>query len=255
VQCAASDTRAAAPRRLHEHFDSIQRISDTTTLPSLLPALRERLYRLVDVDTLTARLIAARGAEALPPAEKYAAWEELAVLSASLPRLSPLHRGAPLRRRGLATLRPNAADAAVGCAGFARTLSAAWSVCLLDLLLRVQLNLLGSHLYLSSALGAVDAGRAPPPGVPPMPRRVAALSPASQHRYLALANYFPQEGVAAMVPRVVAACRRVLAGCVPSSHAPRRSRWMLTRFPQRAAQGDAEPRRAGRAAGPHPGGV
>ena len=72
----------AASRRLHEHFDSIQRISDTTTLPSLLPALRERLYRLVDVDTLTARLIAARGAEALPPAEKYAAWEELAVLSA-----------------------------------------------------------------------------------------------------------------------------------------------------------------------------
>ena len=88
---------------------------------------------------------------------------------------------------------------------------------MLDLLLRVQLNLLGSHLYLSSALAGVDASRAPPPpGTPPMPRRAAALSPASQHRYLALANYFPQEGVAAMVPRVVAACRRVLAGCVPS---------------------------------------
>ena len=82
VQCAASDARAAAPRRLHEHFDSIQRISDTTTLPSLLPALRERLYRLVDVDALTARLMAAHGPEALTPAQKYAAWEELAVLSA-----------------------------------------------------------------------------------------------------------------------------------------------------------------------------
>ena len=104
-------------------------------------------------------------------------------------------------------------------AGFARTLSAAWSVCLLDLQLRVQLNLLGSHLYLSSALAGVEAAppRVPqPPGAPPQ-RRAAALSPASQHRYLSLANYFSQEGVAAMVPRVVAACRRVLAGCVPPS--------------------------------------
>jgi hypothetical protein len=131
---------------------------------------------------------------------------------------------------------------------------------LLDLLLRVQLNLLGSHLYLSSALAGVDASRAPPPpGTPPMPRRAAALSPASQHRYLALANYFPQEGVAAMVPRVVAACRRVLAGCVPYSHALHRSLAVLSRCIsprlQRAAEGDAEPRRAGRASGPHPRGV
>ena len=70
------------PQRLHEHFDSIQRISDTTTLPSLLPGLRERLHQLIDVDALTARLMAARGAEALTPAEKYAAWQELTVLSA-----------------------------------------------------------------------------------------------------------------------------------------------------------------------------
>ncbi len=79
----AAHLRASrAPRRLHEHFDSIQRISDTTTLPSLLPPLRERLHQLVDVDALTARLMAARGAEALTPAEKYAAWEELTVQSA-----------------------------------------------------------------------------------------------------------------------------------------------------------------------------
>jgi hypothetical protein len=99
----------AAWRRLHEHFDSIQRISDTTTLPSLLPALRERLYRLVDVDTLTARLIAARGAEALPPAEKYAAWEELAVLSAC-PVVDCAAKRAALRRESCRSgARPNRA--------------------------------------------------------------------------------------------------------------------------------------------------
>ena len=86
---------ALAPRRLHEHFDSIQRISDTTTLPSLLPALRERLFRLCDVDALTARLMAARGEEALlTPAQKYAAWEELAVLSARPARRAPFARRA-----------------------------------------------------------------------------------------------------------------------------------------------------------------
>ena len=100
-------TPRSALRRLHEHFDSIQRISDTTTLPSLLPALRERLYRLVDVDTPTARLIAARGAEALPPAEKYAAWEELAVLSAC-PRSVCCVAGSPRSRVALAATRPNA---------------------------------------------------------------------------------------------------------------------------------------------------
>jgi hypothetical protein len=85
-------------------------------------------------------------------------------------------------------------------------------VCLLDLLLRVQLNLLGSHLYLASAL----AGTPPQPG-----RRVGApaLSPAAQQAYLALANHFPQEGLPVLVERTVAACRRVLAACVPRARA------------------------------------
>lgn len=57
--------------------------------------------------------------------------------------------------------------------GFARTLTSAWGVCLLDLFLRVQLNILGSHLYLSSALQA---------GQPQERRR--ELSQASQARSL-----------------------------------------------------------------------
>jgi hypothetical protein len=48
-------------------------------------------------------------------------------------------------------------------------------VCLLDLLLRVQLNLLGSHMYLSTALGGSGGQQ----------RQRRALSPASQARFLA----------------------------------------------------------------------
>jgi peroxin-3 len=77
-------TLTPAPPRLHDHFDSIQRISDTTTLPTLLPPLRSRLCALADVDALTRRLQeAASGASPLTSAEKVAVWEQLKVYSAS----------------------------------------------------------------------------------------------------------------------------------------------------------------------------
>ena len=80
----ALPTLTPALPRLHDHFDSIQRISDTTTLPTLLPPLRARLCALADVDALTRRLQeAASGAAPLTPAEKVAVWEQLKVQSAS----------------------------------------------------------------------------------------------------------------------------------------------------------------------------
>ena len=83
------------PPRLHDHFDSIQCISDTTTLPTLLPPLRSRLCALADVDALTRRLQeAASGATPLTAAEKVAVWEQLKVQSASWcpPPCRPLSR-------------------------------------------------------------------------------------------------------------------------------------------------------------------
>ena len=72
-----------SPSRLHDHFDSIQRISDTTTLPTLLPHLRSRVFALADVEALTGRLQAcARGEAPLCAQEKLACWEELKVQSA-----------------------------------------------------------------------------------------------------------------------------------------------------------------------------
>jgi len=48
----------------------------------------------------------------------------------------------------------------LAAAGFARAAAAAWLLPLLDLLLRVQLNILGRHLFLESNL--LDPRRAPP---------------------------------------------------------------------------------------------
>jgi hypothetical protein len=79
---ALHSSRASRPR-LHDHFDSIQRISDTTTLPTLLPPLRTRLFALADVDALTRRLQeAATGSAPLSSADKVALWEQLKVQSA-----------------------------------------------------------------------------------------------------------------------------------------------------------------------------
>ena len=94
--------------------------------------------------------------------QKYAVWDDLKALSELSPAVSrPLVRPLPHRARPPARARglgPNPAQPA----GFARTLAAAWGVALLDLQLRVQLNILGSHLYLSSALQS---------GLPPGQRR------------------------------------------------------------------------------------
>jgi hypothetical protein len=66
VSCAWITTQAllmAGPRRLQDaeahlqhHFDSIQEIADSTTLPSLLPALSRALLQAADVETPLQRL-------------------------------------------------------------------------------------------------------------------------------------------------------------------------------------------------------
>ena len=195
----------APPRSLHSHFDGIQRISDTTTLPSLLTGLRERLRACADVEALTARLQAG----ALPPSAKLAAWNELAVLS------------------------------------FTRATAAAFCVALLDLLLRVQLNLLGSHMYLAQAAGAQPGGggysrpsgcgsgwgsvtaggeAVGADGSPPRKPQSGsgALSPAAQHAYLSLCAHFVRHGAGAVAAGCEASARAVLDGVplrAPLTHA------------------------------------
>ena len=48
--------RQDAEAHLQHHFDSIQDIADTTTLPSLLPALSRALAQAADVETPLERL-------------------------------------------------------------------------------------------------------------------------------------------------------------------------------------------------------
>jgi peroxin-3 len=69
--------------RLQAHFENVQRISDTTTLPFAMHYLRSRIMEELDISHLTERLLQGKGGEsgALTPKEKLDTWERIKVLS------------------------------------------------------------------------------------------------------------------------------------------------------------------------------
>lgn len=68
--------------RLQSHFESIQRISDTTTLPSVLPQLKASLFSKVDLSGLTEKLILGKDdPQLLSQRDKVQLWQELKTLS------------------------------------------------------------------------------------------------------------------------------------------------------------------------------
>eukprot|EP00894_Picocystis_sp_ML_P002710 jgi/Pico_ML_1/53227/g3807.t1 len=83
---------------------------------------------------------------------------------------------------------------------FVRTLASVWAVCLLNLLLRVQLNILGRRLYLDTALGE-DRNV---PGVP------EPLTQLVQHQYLSHADYFPKRGIQILIAKMTRAVESVI---------------------------------------------
>lgn len=75
-----ADERAEA--QLQSHFESIQRISDSTTLPSVLPHLKVRLYGLVDLtEHMDKLMLGKEDPQALSAREKLQLWQELKILS------------------------------------------------------------------------------------------------------------------------------------------------------------------------------
>uniref|UniRef100_A0A1D1XMM1 Peroxisome biogenesis protein 3-1 n=1 Tax=Anthurium amnicola TaxID=1678845 RepID=A0A1D1XMM1_9ARAE len=104
--------------QLQAHFLNIQRISDTTTLPYAMNFLRSRISEELDLSYLTEKLMQGKGqSNTLTPNEKVELWEKLKILS------------------------------------FTRTASSLWAMTMLCLYVRVQVNILGRHLYFEAARG------------------------------------------------------------------------------------------------------
>lgn len=101
--------------RLREHFESLQRMSDSSSLAAALDNLKDHLFEALDYTELTERLNKGKGH--LIPQEKLQLWERLKILS------------------------------------FTRTVCALWAVTVLNLYTRTQLNILGRHFFINQARG------------------------------------------------------------------------------------------------------
>ncbi|GAA0140391.1 hypothetical protein LIER_01748 [Lithospermum erythrorhizon] len=102
--------------RMQEHFQNIQMIADSTTLPHVMEYLSSRVEDELDIALIMEKLM--RGKDkpnSLTATEKLELWNQLKILS------------------------------------FTRMVLSLWSMTLLSLYIRVQANILGRHLYINTA--------------------------------------------------------------------------------------------------------
>ena len=67
---------------MQAHFESIQRIADTITLPHSMHYLSSRIAEELDLSHLTERLMKGKGQpNTLTPSEKLELWDRLKILS------------------------------------------------------------------------------------------------------------------------------------------------------------------------------
>ncbi|KAJ0962757.1 hypothetical protein J5N97_027879 [Dioscorea zingiberensis] len=152
--------------QLQTHFEGIQRISDTTTLPYALHYLRSRMSEELDLSLITDRLM--HGKEqpsSLTAKEKLELWERLKILS------------------------------------FTKTASSLWAMTMLCLYVRVQVNILGRHLYVETARGL---------GSSLSLDNEDSLSSHGQQEFLATADFLSTYGISSLILNMQKAVLEVL---------------------------------------------
>lgn len=156
---SAATIQQDADRHLGAHFESVQAISTSTTTPSLLPMLLQSLIRNTDYQPLLDEL--RQGG--MSSHDKYITWEEIKLLT------------------------------------FTRAIAASWMVALLDLMTRVQLNILGRHLYLQS--NVLDT-RHPQHSGAGSREPTLQMTQRAQELFLAYAHFCGERGVEPLIPIV-----------------------------------------------------
>ncbi|KAG8060992.1 hypothetical protein GUJ93_ZPchr0002g25890 [Zizania palustris] len=169
VEQRAQEERAAdelIKNQLQTHFENVQRISDTTTLPFAMHYLRSRIMEELDISHLTERLLQGKGeSSALTPKEKYDTWENIKILS------------------------------------FTRTVCSIWAMTMLSLYVRVQVTILGRHLYLDFAR-VTDGAQ--------LQEESDAFSKNGHKDFLATADYLATYGINALITKMQHAATEIL---------------------------------------------
>ncbi|XP_021803245.1 peroxisome biogenesis protein 3-2 [Prunus avium] len=151
--------------QMQAHFENIQRIADTTTLPHAMHYLNSRIAEELDLSHLTDRLMQAKGQST--SAEKLELWDRLKILS------------------------------------FTRMVLSLWAMTILSLYIRVQVNILGRHLYIDTARGL---------GSSLLIEDADLIHRDDQQKFLASSDYLSSNGMPALISNIQAAATEVLNG-------------------------------------------
>eukprot|EP00258_Populus_trichocarpa_P012334 XP_002322084.3 peroxisome biogenesis protein 3-2 [Populus trichocarpa] len=154
--------------QLQDHFENVQLIADTTTLPHAMQYLRTRIAEELDLSQLTERLQKGKGQPTtLTSSEKLELWDRLKILS------------------------------------FTQMLVSLWAVTMLSLYIKVQVNILGRHLYIDTARGL---------GSSLLLENVDLVDRDDQQKFLASADFLANNGLLALISNIQAVVTEVLEG-------------------------------------------
>ncbi|KAI3463738.1 hypothetical protein Pfo_020401 [Paulownia fortunei] len=147
--------------QIQAHFESVQRIADSTTLPHVMHFLDSRLAENLDLTPLTERLIQGKGQpNTLTTTQKLELWDRLKILS------------------------------------FTKLVSSLWAMTMLSLYIRVQVNILGRHLYIDTARGL---------GSSHLLDEAELIDKNDEQQFLACADYLSNYGLLALISNTEAA--------------------------------------------------
>ncbi|XP_038878566.1 peroxisome biogenesis protein 3-2-like [Benincasa hispida] len=152
--------------QIQAHFENIQRIADTTTLPHAIQHLHSRIEEDLDLSHLTERLMMGKGQpNTLTLAEKLDLWENLKILS------------------------------------FTKMVISLWAITLLSLYIRVQVNILGRHMYIDTARGL---------GSSHLLEEADLIDRDDQQKFLSISDFLCNYGLNALIPKLQVAVGEVL---------------------------------------------
>ncbi|XWS50798.1 hypothetical protein CRYUN_Cryun12cG0119600 [Craigia yunnanensis] len=152
--------------QMQVHFETIQRIADTTTLPHAMHYLSCRIAEGLDLSHLTERLMKGKGQpNSLSSSEKLELWDRLKILS------------------------------------FTRMAVSIWAVTMLSLYIRVQVNILGRHLYIDIARGL---------GSSHLLEDADLIDRDDQQKFLASADFLANYGLPTLLSDMQTAATKVL---------------------------------------------
>nr|XP_058163562.1 peroxisomal biogenesis factor 3 isoform X1 [Dasypus novemcinctus] len=188
-----------AQARRQYHFESNQRTCNMTVL-SMLPTLREALMQQLNSESLTA-LLKNR------PSNKLEIWEDLKIIKPQgLGQLLPIKQGqrSPFVSTSVSGEEGTVLPWTPRASSFTRSIVAVYSTCMLVILLRVQLNIIGGYIYLdNAAVGRNGTTVLAPPDV--------------QQQYLSSIQHLLGDGLTELITVIKQAVRNIL-GSVSLKH-------------------------------------